>query len=395
MEQPRFEGIDIVYKSRADNKDIRNLLEQLVPKAKAQMIEFSKQFKGRNDKETCKKIFDFLMTLTFIADGEEQVIKLPSALLKKRMGDCKSFSLLTASILENVKIPYTFVYASYNANPIPQHVYVKTQQGCIIDAVYGKFNKEKKPTFKYTKNMNVRYMSGIEDDCCPSLGKTKPQKGKGRQKVKDFGKKVVKGGKTLGLSLGRALFLVMIKKNLDGIASKLSKMNANSIQGYWNKVGGNKTIFMSAIKVGASKPPKKFGFLGKLKKIIGNKKINGIGEVDSSTSGSIISLCVTIGTVIGGVKGAAAGASLGAVMVAVLPMVADIVKQVPKTDIGDEPIEKIDLSSDLVQENTKEEKQDEEKQDEENGGATNKIMKYLPFIAIGGAVLYFVMNKKK
>jgi hypothetical protein len=56
--KPKFEGIDSVYKSKADNKDIRDLLERLVPKAKAQMVEFSQQFKGRTEQETCKKIFD-------------------------------------------------------------------------------------------------------------------------------------------------------------------------------------------------------------------------------------------------------------------------------------------------------------------------------------------------
>ena len=392
MEQPRFEGIDVVYKSKADNKDIRNLLEKLVPKAKAQMIEFSKQFKGRNDKETCKKIFNFLKTLTFVADGEEQVIKLPSALLKKRIGDCKSFSLLTASILENLKIPYTFVYASYNSNPIPQHVYVTTQGGCIIDAVYGKFNEEKKPKYKYTKNMNVRYLSGLDcDDCL--MGKTKPKKPKS-----DKGKKIVRSGKTLLLSSGRALFLVLIKKNFDGIATKLSKMNTNSVQGFWNKVGGNKTTLMKTIKIGASKPAKKLGFLAKIKKIIGNKKINGIGQidsgtsVDSGTSGAIISLATTLGASIGGVGGAGAGASLGSVLVTMLPIIADIVKQVPKTESPNEVIEKIDLSEEIAIE---EKKPEESVREDEEEKPKNGIMKFLPFIAIGGALLYFITKKNK
>jgi transglutaminase-like putative cysteine protease len=147
MSQPSFQGIDVVYKSQADNKDIRNLLVNLVPQAKAQMGEFSKSFRGRNPKETCKKIFDYIKSnFTYVADGGEQIIKLPSALLKKKVGDCKSYSLFTASILENLKIPYKFVYTSYNSNPIPQHVYVITEDGCIIDAVYGIFNKEEKPT---------------------------------------------------------------------------------------------------------------------------------------------------------------------------------------------------------------------------------------------------------
>ena len=33
MSIPKFEGIDVTYKAKADNKDIRDLLVQLVPKA--------------------------------------------------------------------------------------------------------------------------------------------------------------------------------------------------------------------------------------------------------------------------------------------------------------------------------------------------------------------------
>jgi hypothetical protein len=36
-----------------------------------------------------------------------------------------------------------------------------TNSGCIIDAVYGKFNAEKKPTYKKYKNMNISYIAGM------------------------------------------------------------------------------------------------------------------------------------------------------------------------------------------------------------------------------------------
>jgi len=152
MNQPAFQGVDVVYKGKADNKDIRDLLEKLVPKATEQMKEYAQKFKGANELETSKKIFDFLKNdLRYIADGNEQVIKLPSALLKTKIGDCKSYSLFTASILDNLGIPYIITYASYNDNPIPHHVYIVTKNGIIIDAVYGIFNKEKKAKYKYKK----------------------------------------------------------------------------------------------------------------------------------------------------------------------------------------------------------------------------------------------------
>jgi len=384
--QPRFEGIDSVYKSKADNKDIRDLLERLVPKSKSQMADFSKQFKGRTEQDTCKKIFDYLKNnFTYVADGNEQIIKLPSALLKKKVGDCKSYSLFTSGILENLGIPYHFVYASYSSNPIPGHVYVTTNNGCIIDAVYGIFNQEKKPIYKYKKNMNVRYMAGLDcKDCNDSqLGKVKlklptivskdkrqdalnaakrlkDQAEAAAKKARDAAQAAAKkaadaakdaakraadaaknirdkagqGAKTIALAPGRALFLLMIKKNLDGLASKLQSVNTTSFSSKWKDLGGDRTILAKAIKDGASKPAKKFGLLSKLKKITSNVQVNGIGQVvvPGSVKASIISATTAAGTAIGGApQGTAAGASAGGIIVELLPTLLTVFKKTPDT----------------------------------------------------------------
>ena len=387
--QPQFEGIDAVYKSKADNKDIRDLLVKLVPKAKAQMVTFAKQFKGRTQQETCKNIFDYIKSnFTYVADGGEQIIKLPSALLRKKVGDCKSYSLFTASILENLKIPYKFVYTSYSANPIPQHVYVVTENGCIIDVVYGIFNQEKKPTYKYTQDMNVRYMSGISGDCsCDSqMGKitiiSKDKRQAAAASVKATAKKVGKSVSIVGLSGGRALILAMVKKNLDGFASKMQKIDTNKLKSSWEKAGGNFSILQSAIKEGASKPAKRLGFLGKLQKIVKSKGgVRGLGAMsEGDIQAAIVAVSTAIGTAVAPAAGSVAGASLGAALAAMYPTIVEMLKQTPATESdiiqgGD------DLTLDLV---------------EEGGTATSfDFGKILPFVAIGGAVLYFVMSKKK
>jgi hypothetical protein len=340
--KPKFEGIDSVYKSKADNKDIRDLLERLVPKAKAQMVEFSQQFKGRTEQETCKKIFDYLKNnFTYVADGEEQIIKLPSALLAKKVGDCKSYSLFTSGILENLGIPYHFVYASYTTNPIPGHVYVTTDKGCIIDAVYGIFNKEKKPNYKYKKNMNVRYMAGTCTDCNQGLGETWLQRqerlareaaAKLKAKVKDVAEDVGQGIKTAGLAPGRGLILLMIKNNLDGFASKLQSIDSTPFSNKWKELGGNRTDLTNAIRSGASKPEKKLGLLPKIKKLLGSR-INGIGQlvIPAETKGAIIAACTAAGTAIAGPGGAAAGATAGTIIVEVLPTLIAMLKRVPDT----------------------------------------------------------------
>jgi len=387
--QPQFEGIDAVYKSKADNKDIRDLLVKLVPKAKAQMGTFAQKFKGRNPQETCKNIFDYIKSnFTYVADGGEQIIKLPSALLRKKVGDCKSYSLFTASILENLKIPYKFVYTSYSANPIPQHVYVVTENGCIIDVVYGIFNQEKKPTYKYTQDMNVRYMSGISGhcDCDSQMGKvtiiSKDKRQAAATKVKATAKKVGKSVSILGLQGGRALVLAMVKKNLDGFATKMQKIDTNKLKSSWQKAGGDFTTLQSAIKEGASKPAKRLGFLGKLQKLVKSKGgVRGLGVLsDGEIQAAIVTISTAIGTAIAPAAGTAAGASLGAALAAMYPTIIDMLKQTPATESdiiqgGD------DLTLDLV---------------EEGGTETSfSFATLLPIIAIGGAIFYFATKKKK
>jgi hypothetical protein len=370
--KPKFEGIDSVYKSKADNKDIRDLLERLVPKAKAQMVEFSQQFKGRTEQETCKKIFDYLKNnFTYVADGEEQIIKLPSALLAKKVGDCKSYSLFTSAILENLGIPYHFVYASYTTNPIPGHVYVTTDKGCIIDAVYGIFNQEKKPNYKYKKNMNVRYMAGTCTDCNTGIGETwvqrqqrlaaeklKQARGFVKETVDDAGdaarraaenakrladeaarkareaaEKLKQGGLTVTLAPARNLILLIIKNNLDGFASKLQATNPEPFANRWKDFGGDRTILTKTIKEGASRPEKKLGLLPRIKKLLGSR-INGIGEIviPEEIKAKIIAACTSAGTAIGGPGGAAAGAAAGGIIVGLLPTMINALKRVPNTE---------------------------------------------------------------
>jgi len=61
--------------------------------------------------------------------------------------------MFTAGILQNLGIPCKLVFTSYTDNRTPQHVYVETNSGIIIDAVWKKFNSEKPYTYKYYKSI--------------------------------------------------------------------------------------------------------------------------------------------------------------------------------------------------------------------------------------------------
>lgn len=287
---PAFQNRMASVKQDADNSDIRAALEKAIPVAVKQTKALAPSFKGKSEKETCRKIHDFLMSLRYKADGNDQNIKLPSALLKTKIADCKSYSLFTSAILTNLGIPHSLVYTSYDPNqPIPAHVYVVTNNGCIIDAVWtkagGKYGTEKKPNFRYIRpvnikdiNMNVNYLSGVGSY---GIGETAAQRI--AREAREKAAAIAAGAKNIGLSIPRQIILGMYSLNIDGIATKAQNSKA-ALETSWKKVGGDPAALFAAIRDGASKPAKKIGFLDKLrakiKELVASKgvKLSGYGN---------------------------------------------------------------------------------------------------------------------
>jgi hypothetical protein len=150
-----------------DNKQLRDAIFKATPLAVTQTKNIAKQFKGNTDLETCRNIFNYLLTsVTYKEDGNHQKIKVPSALMRERQADCKSYALFTAGILQNLGIGWKYCLTSYNDDPTPQHIYVVTDSGIIIDAVWKIFNEEKKPNYKFyhkpdLTDMKISYIAGI------------------------------------------------------------------------------------------------------------------------------------------------------------------------------------------------------------------------------------------
>jgi len=166
---PRFAGLKEKISGDADNADLRKAILEALPKAVEQTKNLAPYFRATNERETAKKIFDFLkQRVKYKADDYRQVIQLPSAILRPgAIADCKSLSLFTAAVLQNLGIPWDFVLASYTDSTIPGHIYVVTDSGIIIDVVWGKFNSEKKAKYKYkmpfkgANNMKYTSITGL------------------------------------------------------------------------------------------------------------------------------------------------------------------------------------------------------------------------------------------
>lgn len=395
-------GISLV-KSDATNKDLRNAIEKAYPFACKQLESkvLARKLRGRTDQETARNIFNWVVTnIKYNKDGANQIVRLPSGILRTKEGDCKSMSLLIASLLANNGITPTFIYTSYRPDPTPSHIYVEMQDGTILDAVWRRFNSEKTPTHKYKKIMDISYLSGI-DGCSCGLGaiKLKPKQKTTQPKKPIINlKKVGQGVKKYGLSAGRTLFLTMIKNNLDGTASKLSTGNITSQTALWKKAGGDAVALGNAIKTGASKKPKKLNFLPKLKGILLKKKINGIGEdVDKQTINAIRLVATGTGTAIGSsvpavgnVVGAGAGASFGEVLIIILPMIKEMIAKTPNAEAVSEnapPV--VSSGNDLPPDepNATDGSGAEDNSGSGAGAGTSKILLY-GALAVGGFLLY-------
>jgi hypothetical protein len=399
-------GKMITVKRGANNKQLQSAIEEALPFAAKQPVTkaLAKKLRGANDLETSRNIFNWVVTnIRYKKDGSNQIVRLPSGIIRTREGDCKSMSLLVAALLVNNGIVPKFVYTSYKENdPQPSHIYVETQSGIILDPVWKKFNSEKTPKHKFKKIMDISYLSGL-DGCCAGLGAA----GKGKAKVQKFVKKttsvVTKGAAKVGFAAGRNLFLFLLKNNIDGLASNLNTGNRERQVSFWKKVGGDSKVFADAIRKGASKPAKKVGFLQKLKGLSTKKKLSGFGSigetVDKQLEAKIIALSTSLGATlgtavpaVGNAAGAGGGASLGAVIVAIFPIIQEAVAKVPAAEALDPDKGGYTIPSGV-------EKADEEKQTvvPNEGAAPSPNTQAFPYFTVGviGLAAILLLRKRK
>lgn len=271
-----------IVKRNATNSELQRAIEGAIPQATKQATTIANRYKGKTEEETCKKIFDYLKNnINYKADGEDQQVRLPSGLMRTAQGDCKSYSVFTSAVLSNLGIPHKLVYASYDPkNPTPSHIYVVTDKGCIIDAVYGKFNAEKKATYKKYKPMNISYIAGVKPR---RMGRSCGYSGIGATEgalewasrnginLTASQKIAIGAQKVLPIAIGgRAILRNLIQKNAGGFATSLSKLMMESrsqrqgqpswdkmraIELKWLNKGGNPNELYESIAEGATKTP--------------------------------------------------------------------------------------------------------------------------------------------
>jgi hypothetical protein len=291
---PQSNGMDKLLMNHQNTDD----LAKAIAKSHHSNLKYAKEiaflFKGSDDVESCKNIFNFIKKYVpySVEPGEKQCIKtLPRMLddARKKIGsDCKMYSVLTGTILKSLNIPFKYRLAGYTTD-YPQHIYCVNDM-CTIDAVLPFFNNEKKP-YKYKKDMALYNLSGVDQIGGKKKWQPKTKFGKalkdktdkiqekGEELKKELKKDLKKGldaVKMVGLAIPRNAFLLLVKINVRGLATRLKKLqeiNPAALEDTWvKKLGGDIAFLNQEIKVGSAKKP----FLGS--KVSGVDQIGVAGE---------------------------------------------------------------------------------------------------------------------
>lgn len=142
---------DLVLIKDGNVEDTVYCMHDLAHKYQNDTVMLSKLLQGRDIKQTVSNLFYFVYNyIQYVPDSPvlEQV-RRPLRTLWDRKGDCDCFSVLIASMCNNLNIPYKFRIAAYGGRSNYQHVYVviETSQGDLIcDPVVDKPFYEKQPS---------------------------------------------------------------------------------------------------------------------------------------------------------------------------------------------------------------------------------------------------------
>lgn len=192
---PAYIGTDHKFDKNSDNSttyDTLRFMAQWSEKYAYQMKRIAPLLRGKSIEETANNIYQFLYNhFQYKLDGELQNLYSPSAAwhFRKTGFDCKTYSILASTILQNLGITHAFRMVQ-QAGIMPgewSHVYVVVPNGekhAIIDATTHN-NKEVSFTKKHDYTMKHRglaspYINGLG---CACQGKAITRNGLGSPSV--------------------------------------------------------------------------------------------------------------------------------------------------------------------------------------------------------------------
>jgi hypothetical protein len=145
--------------------DIIKLLMRKLKTSKLDVIDFANAINSNSTLDISRSLYYFLLNnIRYIEDTQKysdegfifQAVKNPGYFWHTKEGDCKSYAVFIASVLQAKKIPHKIRFAAYGNASNVQHVYIvaldSNNNEIIIDPVWGResqgsFNTQKKYSF--------------------------------------------------------------------------------------------------------------------------------------------------------------------------------------------------------------------------------------------------------
>lgn len=265
-----------------EDQSTGDIIDAIVKAHKKYSPDYSKIssfFNGYSKRDTAKKIYNFLRknVVYRIEPGSAQSVKSPAAILATGHGDCKHYSLFSGGVLQNLGIPFAYRFVSYKNDKIPQHVFVVidpgTEKEIWIDPVISVFDYKKPYTYKTDRKMALYSISGIgqatikQAKAAKKAAATKVQKQAAQTELKaarkaankTFGQQLKKGSKVVlkvAAAPVRNAFLLLVKLNFAGLATKLTKAwekAPTKLRTFWEGAGGQLEALKKAWESGSQK----------------------------------------------------------------------------------------------------------------------------------------------
>lgn len=265
---------DPVYKTKLINswQNTNNIITAIGNQHTKNLTEakkLAKYFKGVDERETAKNIFNFLKSeiVYSIEPAEKQTTKTLSRFLSDSKGDCKHYSIFTNTILECCGYKPLYRFAGYSDKKI-QHVYsYLPKSNTITDAVLPTFDTEKKPKIKKDIDMSLYSLSGVNtinglnfkkvaSNIKNAAAKSSNIVKKAAAEVPAAAKKIKQGMVTASLAPPRAAFLALMQLNFTGMATDFKKIIAekgDEAIKWWKDLGGDRTSFTKAVEAGSKR----------------------------------------------------------------------------------------------------------------------------------------------
>lgn len=360
-------------------------------------------FKGKNDKETARRLYDFCKknVAYVIEPNTKQTVKSPAAILATGHGDCKHYAGFIGGCLGALGVPFSYRFASYKSwDKQPAHVFIVVNPGTLneiwVDPVLPTFDNKKPYQYAKDKIMSLYSISGIGATKAQKaqIKQLKQQKKKatGTEKAKlkaevksakkaagvTLGQKLKKGAKVvlkIAASPARNAFLLLVKINFANLAVKLDQAwtkSPSKLTNFWEGIGGK----IEALKKQWEK--------GKTK-----KRIFGTSIGEPATAAAITAAAPIVVKVTKLLKdiGIEPGDLVQIGKDAINKKAQDLVQKVlqPKAEIDAEQIQTAEIVTDQAPEMST------AKIIDQNQGTK---MNWVPIAIVGAAGLYFLTRKK-